>query len=246
MKIWAHRGCCLRYPENTLLAFEKAAELDGLTGIELDIQLTKDNEMVVMHNETVDKTTDGNGYIKDFTLSELKKLKIASVNDNFEQIPTIDEVFDLLQDKLKKGLLLNIELKNSSIRYEGMEKKILELVHKRGLSESVVYSSFNINSVRMIKDMDPKSKTGFLGKYVSTLYYMNKDYMSDKAFSENALHPFWKGIDMPAEMLKGYTVRAYGGGRFFPEQSSGIKLDLSILEEQGITDIFLNEPEMYL
>lgn len=61
MKIWAHRGCSQRYPENTMLAFEKAAELKGLTGIELDIQLTKDGEIVVIHDERVDRTTEGTG-----------------------------------------------------------------------------------------------------------------------------------------------------------------------------------------
>ena len=59
MKIWAHRGCSQRYPENTILAFEKAMEVERLTGIELDIQLTKDKELVVIHDERVDRTTEG-------------------------------------------------------------------------------------------------------------------------------------------------------------------------------------------
>ena len=68
MKIWAHRGCSQMYPENTMLAFEKAAAIDGLTGIELDIQLTKDDHIVVMHDEWVNRTTDGNGRVVDFSL----------------------------------------------------------------------------------------------------------------------------------------------------------------------------------
>ena len=76
MKIWAHRGCSQRYPENTMRAFEKAAELKGLTGIELDIQLTKDGYMAVCHDERVDRTTDGIGRLRDYTLTELKKLKL--------------------------------------------------------------------------------------------------------------------------------------------------------------------------
>ena len=75
MKIWAHRGCSQRYPENTLLAFEKAAEISGLTGIELDIQFTKDNYMVVCHDERVDRTTDGIGELRQYTLTELRKLR---------------------------------------------------------------------------------------------------------------------------------------------------------------------------
>lgn len=76
MKVWAHRGCSQRYPENTLLAFEKAAAVHGLTGIELDIQLTRDGEMVVIHDERVDRTTEGMGYVRDYTLSRIKKLHI--------------------------------------------------------------------------------------------------------------------------------------------------------------------------
>ena len=97
------------YPENTLLSFEKAASIDGLYGIELDIQLTKDGHMVVIHDERVDRTTSGIGNVNTFTLKELKKLKIDAGNGRYEQIPTIDEVFDLLEDKLKCGLKLNIE-----------------------------------------------------------------------------------------------------------------------------------------
>ena len=69
MHIWAHRGCSQMYPENTLTAFKKAAEIDGLTGIELDIQLTKDGHLVVFHDETIDRTTDGCGELRQYTLS---------------------------------------------------------------------------------------------------------------------------------------------------------------------------------
>ena len=76
MKIWAHRGCSQNYPENTLLSFEKAAQIRELAGIELDIQLTKDKELVVIHDERVDRTTEGIGFVRDYTLAELKRLHI--------------------------------------------------------------------------------------------------------------------------------------------------------------------------
>ena len=78
MKIWAHRGCSQMYPENTLLAFRKAVEIEGLVGIELDIQLTKDGYLVVCHDERVDRTTDGIGEVRQFTLAELRKLRISN------------------------------------------------------------------------------------------------------------------------------------------------------------------------
>lgn len=102
MKIWAHRGCSQMYPENTLLAFEKAAAINGLEGIELDIQLTKDGELVVIHDERVDRTTEGIGFVRDFTLAQIKKLHIyADVNPS-QEIPTMREVLDLLEPALKK------------------------------------------------------------------------------------------------------------------------------------------------
>lgn len=72
MKVYAHRGYSGRYPENTMLAF-KEAEKTGCYGIELDVQLTKDGEVVIIHDERVDRTTDGTGWVRDFTLEELKK-----------------------------------------------------------------------------------------------------------------------------------------------------------------------------
>ena len=88
MKIWAHRGCSQRYPENTLLAFEKAIAIKNLTGIELDIQLTKDGHMVVIHDERVDRTTESIGFVRDYTLSELRKLHIYADSHPTQQIPT--------------------------------------------------------------------------------------------------------------------------------------------------------------
>ena len=74
MRLWAHRGCSQRYPENTLLAFEKAAKIRDLTGIELDIQLTKDGELVVMHDERVDRTTNGSGFVQGVRVSRNKEI----------------------------------------------------------------------------------------------------------------------------------------------------------------------------
>lgn len=240
MKIWAHRGCSQHYPENTLLAFEKAAQIKGLTGIELDIQLTKDGHIVVCHDEKVDRTTDGTGELRSFTLNELKKLRIDAGNGKYEKIPTIDEVLDLLEDKLRTGLKLNIELKNSVFPYEGMEKKIIELVHRRGIQNSIVYSSFSALSIERIRNMDSDAEAGILDVKVSDCLYKLKG-----GCGANALHPFWRGMDLAKEQVAGYPVRAWFTGHLYPEKSTGNLLDLRELERQGITDVFLNEPERY-
>ncbi|MDE7019120.1 MAG: hypothetical protein K2P65_16380 [Lachnospiraceae bacterium] len=241
MKIWAHRGCSQMYPENTLLAFEKAAKIKGLTGIELDIQLTRDGEIVVCHDEKVDRTTDGSGYVKDYTLAELKKLAINISGRDKERIPTIEEVFDLLKGRLDEGLKINIELKNSTIPYVGMEGRIVELVHRRGIQENIVYSSFYAKSLQKLRNLDANAELGILDMRASDCLFKLKG-----GCGANALHPYWKKIDLEMEQISNYTVRAFFSGHLYPEKPTGTRLDLAVLEKKGITDVFLNEPEMYL
>lgn len=241
MKVWAHRGCSQRYPENTLLAFEKAAAVSGLTGIELDIQLTRDGEMVVIHDERVDRTTEGMGYVRDYTLSQIKKLHIYADDKPSQEVPIITEVLDLLAPQMKVGLKLNIELKNSVYPYPGMEEKIVELIRERGLQESVVYSSFYAASLEKLKRLAPDVELGILDSRVSDCLYKLRG-----GCGAAALHPFWRGMDLKAQELEGYTVRVWMSGHLYPEKPTGTKLDFGPLEAQGITDIILNEPEVYL
>lgn len=240
MKIWAHRGCSQRYPENTLLAFEKAIELKNCTGIELDIQLTKDGELIVIHDERVDRTTEGIGFVKDFTLTELKRLHIYADMNPTQTIPTLGEVFDLIEKRLKSGMKLNIELKNSLYPYLGMEEKILNMAAQRGLEDAIVYSSFSTKSMERMKELNPNVEIGILDSKVSDCLYKLRGIGAD------ALHPYWKGMDLSAQRIKGYNVRAWFTGHLYPEKPTGTLLDLDKLEKQGITDVFLNEPEMYI
>lgn len=247
MKIWAHRGCSQRYPENTLIAFAKAAAIKNLEGIELDVQLTRDGELVVIHDERVDRTTEGIGYVRDFTLSQLKKLHIYAGDNPSQSIPTMEEVFDLLEAYLKpnskagQGLKLNIELKNNVYPYDGMEEKIVGIVHKRGLQDAVVYSAFYAKSLARLKTLDAKAELGILDTKASDCIYKLKG-----GCGAAAIHPFWKSIDITAEELKEYTVRAWMSGHLYPERPTGTKLELTHFEEMGITDIILNEPEVYI
>lgn len=197
--------------------------------------------MVVIHDERVDRTTEGIGFVRDYTLSQLKKLHIYADDNPVQSIPTIAEVFDLLETRLKSGLKLNIELKNSVYPYEGMEEKIIELVHKRGLQEAVVYSTFYAKSLEKLKVLDSDAELGMLDGKASDCMYKIKG-----GCGAIALHPFWKGIDLTAEQLEGYTVRVWMSGHLYPEKPTGTKLDFAPLEAQGITDIILNEPEVYI
>jgi len=243
MKIWAHRGCSQMYPENTLTSFKKALELHdkGLTGIELDVQLTSDKVPVVIHDERVDRTTDGCGAVKAFTLEELQTFHIHTGKKEAEHIPTLKEVMELLKGKIKNGLRLNIELKNSVEPYPGMEEIVYDLVSSYGVNDGIVYSSFYAGSLEKMHKIDPDVRLGVLDTKVSDCYYKLKGLGAD-----GALHPYWQGMDMPQERIEGFTVRAWLSGHLYPEKPTGGRLDLKALEEKGITDVFLNEPEKYL
>lgn len=156
----AHRGFKGAYPENTMLAYEKAIEV-GADGIEFDVHLTKDSELVIIHDETLERTTDGKGLIKDKTLQELKKLNASKgyLNCEDQTIPTLREYFDFAKNK---DIITNIELKTSIIRYEGIEKKVYYLINEYGMKDKIIISSFNHNSLIKMKEIDREIKCGVL------------------------------------------------------------------------------------
>lgn len=242
MKYWAHRGCSQRYPENTQMSFEKAASLRHLTGIETDVQRTKDGVLVIIHDERVDRTTEGFGYVKDYTWNELRKLHIfAGQGRPSQRILTLDELLDLLAPRLRDGMLLNLELKNSNIRYEGMEAAVLDLVHKKGLEKGIVYSSFLPKSLALVRSLDKDAQIAVLATHASDcLMYKNG------GCGATAIHPHWQAIDETPERLAGLTVRAWMSGHLYPEPPTGTRLDARPLEAKGITDLMMNEPEMYI
>lgn len=162
VQIFAHRGFSGYYPENTMLAFQKVAEETVADGIELDIQLTKDGEIVIMHDEMLDRTTNGSGWLKDHTLEELKMLSVGVNVKGFfprQTIPTLREYFTWLKTT---KLITNIELKTSYFEYEGIEEKLIAMVKEFGLEDQIWYSSFNHYTVARIKKLMPEAKCGLL------------------------------------------------------------------------------------
>lgn len=159
-QVWAHRGASHDAPENTMAAFRKAVEM-GADGIELDVQMTRDGEVVVIHDENINRTSNGKGCVKDMTLEELKQYDFSYNFSKYrgEKIPTLKEVLNLV---LNQGLTVNIELKNSHIRYEGMEEKVINLIEQMNLQAFVIYSSFNYESLQQIKSLNHKAKTGLI------------------------------------------------------------------------------------
>ncbi len=244
MNIWAHRGCSYRYPENTLSAFRAACEYE-ITGIELDIQLSKDGHIVVIHDETVNRTTNGMGSVQDMTLRQLKSLKIIPNKDTgltHETIPTMREVLELMAPECReRGLLINIELKNSVVRYEGMEKKILALVKEFELEPYIVYSSFNPDSLKVLKELKPDVRTGTLNSFLSNCYHISEEIEVD------ALHPNIRNMDMEnIRELTTLPIRAYNSEPFFPSTAEITLWNAETEAAKGITDIFTNEPGNYV
>lgn len=136
-----HRGVKAFYPENTMLSFQKAIEL-GVDGIEMDIHMTRDGQLVVIHDNTVDRTTNGTGNVADFKLSELKKLDAGSYFSSEyagERIPTFEEFLELVKSK---KLLLNVEIKDYRTCVIDKTIKILE---EYRLTDTYVITCFDAN-----------------------------------------------------------------------------------------------------
>lgn len=184
MKVWAHRGASAFAPENTMEAFKLAVEMDT-DGIETDVHMTKDGVLVLMHDEKVDRTTDGHGFIKDFTYDELYQLNANYNMEGYDfcHVPTLEQ---LLQLSKQTGVLLNIEVKTDAIWYEGIEQKILDLVKTYDLEDQVMYSSFNHYSLKKLKELKPDATIGLL--YMEGLYKI-WNYALD--FGAEALHPYY-------------------------------------------------------
>lgn len=150
-KVWAHRGASAYAPENTLEAFRMGAE-QGADGVELDVQLSKDGQLVVIHDETIDRVSDGHGYVRDYTLEELKKFVFNKTHPEYAdaRIPTLGEVYDLLKPL---GLEINVEIKTGIYFYPGIEEKLYLLEKEKGMQGKIIYSSFNHYSVMKMRNM---------------------------------------------------------------------------------------------
>jgi glycerophosphoryl diester phosphodiesterase len=170
MKVVAHRGYSGLYPENTMFAFQKAAEA-GADEIELDVQLTKDGTVVVIHDETVDRVTNGKGLVRDYTFEELRRLDASALYGGgfgVNPVPSLDEYFSWVRNT---GITTNIELKNSVFYYEGMEEKTAALIRKHKLEEQVIFSSFNPVSLLVCKKLLPSVPCGFLSSGIGNAAY---------------------------------------------------------------------------
>jgi len=182
--IQAHRGASACHPENTLVAFTAAIE-QGADGIELDVHLTKDGEIVVAHDARLERVSNGTGYINDHTLEELKSLEISDFPSSIPpyRIPTLSEVFSLVKPS---GLFVNIELKTTERLYPELPAKLLALADEYAMGERVIYSSFNHYSLREIKTRDPAARIGLLYELGMVDPWVYANYVG-----ADAIHPHY-------------------------------------------------------
>jgi len=210
MMIMGHRGAKALEPENTLLSIRRAMEI-GVDAVEIDVHLTKDKEVVVIHDSTVDRTTNGKGPVGSYTLEEVKKLDAGKG----ERIPTLEEVIGLVRGRMK----LIIELKEV-----GIEDKVVGLINKHSLCGSAYVISFWHMAVKRVKEMDSRIRTGVLlvgcpvdtciarsasaDALVMNYAFVNKEFVY-KAHQESLKVFIWN-IDDP-NMLKPYVDMGVDG-----------------------------------
>lgn len=154
-QILAHRGYSKCYPENTMLAFKKAATFP-IAGFELDVHLTKDGVPVICHDEDIARTSNGKGLTKDMTFEELKGYSFSN-GMTFEDIPVEDLSMPSLEeffDWFAQGrLIVNIELKTNIFTYPGIEEKLVDMVKAYGLEKRVIFSSFNHHTIERVQGL---------------------------------------------------------------------------------------------
>lgn len=228
--IMGHRGAMGTAPENTAISFQKALNT-GADGIEFDVHMSRDGHLVVIHDERIDRTTNGKGFIKDLTLEEIKEYEAGSYFDpgySEERILTLEETLSLARD----CQAINIEIKNGPIFYEGIEEKVIQTIEKFELKEKVIISSFNHYTVHKIKELDPGISCGLL--YMAGLF---QPWEYARKVGVEALHPFYLSINQ--EVIQqcqenGIMVNVFGANE--PEM-------LGMLIKTGVDMIITDFPE---
>ena len=235
MIVWAHRGFSSRYPENTMMAFEAARDA-GADGIEMDVHLTKDGEVVVIHDENLLRTTGVDKMVGDCTLSEITAIKASkTMSDKFDTyVPSFDEFCAFIKESCMKA---NVELKTGVIYYPGIEEKVASVVKKYGIEDKVIFSSFNPLSLVIMQRYLPECKMGFLFSNSINIKHISH-LAKEVAFSY--LHPDYKVIS--EEMLQETKACGLGINAWTINDPEEVKR----LMAWGVEGTITNDPEMCL
>lgn len=180
-----HRGAMGHAPENTMASLQKGYELQANI-VEIDIQMSKDRELVVIHDGDVSRTTNGKGHIRDMTIEDIRSLEAGSHFDsafNGEKIPILREVLSWAKDKIP----LAIEIKGDPRPAEGIEEKLITLLQEYDMIDRVMVISFHHTSLKLLKEMEPSVATGILyfAELVDTV-------AAARAAKADSIHPTWQ------------------------------------------------------
>lgn len=218
-----HRGAMGYAPENTLLSFQKALDLK-VDMIELDVQLCKTGELVVIHDLTVDRTTNGEGYVSELTLEELKKLNAGED----QQIPLLTEVLDFIDRKVK----VNIELKGKGTAYKVGQLIYEYIKNNRWKGEDFIVSSFDHQELKLFKQGYPKIPVGVLIYHLPhDLAQLAEDF---KAQYLNASLAFYSKELVEDAHERGIQVLIY---------TVNDKKDIERCRKDGVDGVFSNYPD---
>lgn len=161
-RVAAHRGGAALWPENSLLAFRSALAL-GVDALELDLHLTADGEVVVLHDPTLERTSTGHGPVRDARLADLAsaRLKTREGAETAERVPTLAQVLDLVAQSSSE-LLPEIKVDAHRQRYDGIEEKVLALIRARGLLARATIQAFQADTIRRLRELEPAVRTMLL------------------------------------------------------------------------------------
>ena len=217
-KILGHRGANRRAPQNTIPAFQAAID-HGADGVEFDVQMSSDGVLVICHNFTVDETSNGTGYVNEHTFEELRAMDFGSwFSEEFAgtKIPTLDETLDCVKDME----LLNVEIKHPSKAMDEVVQKTYDMVKAKGLLPKVIFSSFDFDVIRKLKEIDPDAVCGLLYDPIPEECFdrrlMRGKFLTvAEEYHADALHPQYQLTNLPRSYVRkcheaGLMVNVWG------------------------------------
>jgi len=232
--VFGHRGASAQAPMNTLPAFELAAEL-GADGVELDVHRSADGELVIVHDFTVDETTNGTGTVQQMTLAQLKALDAGSWKDpSFAgvRIPTLDEVFDAVGQRL----FINVEIKSESQETDGIEQLVVDKIRQFDMQDRVLVSSFNPLAVMRFRALMPDVPIGFLtAPDVPEIVQQVA-----KNMTYEAIHPYQASID------KTVIEQAQHQGHIVNTWTVNDPARATALRDLGVRGIITDQPDVII